>query len=39
MWGDPTLFHRAKSVEKNIEKMNIDLINWEKLFDSSADNK
>ena len=32
MWGNPTLFHRANSTEKNIEKINIDAINWEKLF-------
>ena len=28
-----------KSIEKNIEKINIDIINWEKLFDRPADCK
>ena len=32
IWGNPTLFHWAKSTEKNWEKMNSDTINWEKLF-------
>ena len=32
-WDNPTLFHRAKSIETNIEKRQIfDTINWEKLF-------
>ena len=39
MWGNPTLFHRTKSVAKNIEKrekINIDTISCEKLFDRSV---
>ena len=32
MWGNPTLFHWAKSIEKYGEKINIDTINREKLF-------
>ena len=36
MWGNPTLFHRVKSIEKNnSKKKNIELINREELFDSS----
>ena len=31
MWGNPKLFHRAKSIEKKYwDKKNID--NWEKLL-------
>ena len=38
MWGNSTLFHRAKSIAKKYrEKINIDTINQEKLFDRSAD--
>ena len=32
MWGNPALFHREKSVEKNMKNINIDLINGEKSF-------
>ena len=41
MWYNPTLFHQAKSMEKNIrsEKINIDIMNWEKLFDRSSEHK
>ena len=40
MWGNPTLFHGANSIEKRYwEKINIDVINWEKIFDRSADHK
>ena len=31
MWGNPTLYHRAKSIEKKYrEKININTINLEK---------
>ena len=34
MWGNSTLFHQVKAIEKDIEKkINIDSINWEILFD------
>ena len=63
MWGNATLYYRAKPTEKNIkitidtinketlfpqgkiywkrcwEKINIDKINWQKLFDRSAEYK
>ena len=40
MWGNPTLFHSPKSVEKKYrEKINIGIINREKLFDRSANHK
>ena len=41
MWGNPTLFHRAKSILKNGEKkyIYIDTIDWEKLFDKFSDRK
>ena len=29
MWGNPTLFHWAKSIEKISRKDNIEIINWE----------
>ena len=33
-------FNREKSIEKNYwEKINIDIVNWEKLFDRSAERK
>ena len=43
-WGNPTLFYRKKFYWKYIEKkywkkVNIDTINWEKLFDRPVDHK
>ena len=36
----PYTFPRAKSIKENVEKkINIDVINWEKLFHRSADRK
>ena len=35
MWGNPTLFHPAKSIGKKVKisrMLNIDTINWEKLL-------
>ena len=33
MWGYPTLFYLAKSIEKIFyEKINVDTVNGEKLF-------
>ena len=38
MWGNPTLFHRI--YWKNyLEKINIETISWEKLFDWFANHK
>ena len=38
--GQPYTFPRAKSIKENVEKkINIDVINWEKLFHRSADRK
>ena len=44
MWGNPTLLQYIYwlwSLSKKIywEKVNIDTINWEKVFDRSADHK
>ena len=40
MWGNPTLSHPEKSIEKKYwENINIDIIIWEKLFDRFADHK
>ena len=34
---NPKLFLLAKSIEKYWEKIDTDIINWEKFFDRSAD--
>ena len=40
MWGNTTLTHWAKSIEKSYwEKINTDAINWEMVSDRSADHK
>ena len=39
MWGNPTLAHGEKAIEKILRKQNIDIINRKKLFDRSTDHK
>ena len=46
MWGKPTLLNLLKNYLENImdynywfRKVNIDTINWEKLYGRSADHK
>ena len=44
MWGNPTRFQYIYWLwsllkKKYWEKVNIDTINWEKVFDRSADHK